>query len=71
MCARYTQLHSWIDLTFGYCLSGEAAMRNKNVPLSYVPGASSTQNDGIVKHPGFVQVSTMPCCAKNLQRILG
>ncbi|ETI42279.1 hypothetical protein F441_12533 [Phytophthora nicotianae CJ01A1] len=44
------QLHKWIDLNFGAALSGEAAIREKNVPL--VVHAAG-------KSPGFVQLFEM------------
>ncbi|RLN53149.1 hypothetical protein BBJ28_00003440 [Nothophytophthora sp. Chile5] len=44
-------LHRWIDLNFGFALSGEAAVREKNVPLvSHAAG----------KSPGFVQLFREP-----------
>ncbi|KAE9361004.1 hypothetical protein PF008_g1484 [Phytophthora fragariae] len=44
------QLHKWIDLNFGAALSGDAAIREKNVPL--VVHAAG-------KSPGFVQLFTV------------
>ncbi|RLN95826.1 hypothetical protein BBJ28_00000723 [Nothophytophthora sp. Chile5] len=45
------KLHRWIDLNFGFALSGEAAVREKNVPLvSHAAG----------KNPGFVQLFREP-----------
>ncbi|KAL8002679.1 putative BEACH domain, protein kinase-like domain superfamily, WD40-repeat-containing [Plasmopara halstedii] len=41
------QLHQWIDLNFGVALSGEAAIREKNVPLAVHSAGKS---------PGFVQL---------------
>jgi len=49
-------LHHWIDLNFGYKLSGKAAIESKNVslPLSSLPAHRFR------KSPGFVQVFTEP-----------
>ncbi|KAL3672867.1 hypothetical protein V7S43_002169 [Phytophthora oleae] len=41
------QLHKWIDLNFGVALSGEASIREKNVPLVVHTAGKS---------PGFVQL---------------
>ena len=47
-------LHLWINLNFGYQLSGQAAIDAKNVPLKQ-DGVS-----GLTKNPGFVQLFTHP-----------
>ena len=46
-------LHLWINLNFGYQLSGQAAIDAKNVPLKQ-EGVS-----GLTKNPGFVQLFTV------------
>ncbi|KAK8803497.1 hypothetical protein WA158_001191 [Blastocystis sp. Blastoise] len=51
VCSR---LHHWIDLNFGYKLSGEPAIRAKNVPLI------QEKVKGLHKSPGFVQLFTEP-----------
>lgn len=57
------KLHRWIDLTFGYCLEGAAAINNMNVPLHHT--LSSTERSGIDapdvnKNPGFVMLFDCP-----------
>ena len=47
-------LHLWINLNFGYQLSGQAAVEAKNVPL-----VQDSIND-LTKNPGFVQLFTQP-----------
>ena len=43
------QLHAWIDLTFGYKLSGQAAIKNKNVCLDFSEGQRELREQGVVQ----------------------
>ncbi|KAG0044558.1 hypothetical protein BGZ83_010233 [Gryganskiella cystojenkinii] len=42
-------LHEWIDLTFGFRLSGKGAVESKNVALSLFPGQSAFMKHGIIQ----------------------
>ena len=49
-----SELHHWIDVTFGFKLSGAAAVEAKNVCLSFMA------KKGVVDNHGIVQLFTVP-----------
>ena len=62
-------LHHWIDLTFGYCLVGDAAIVNMNVPLRHTLSSSEQiglDSPNVNKNPGFVVLFDCPHPRKEL-----
>ena len=65
------QLHQWIDLNFGYLLSGAAAVEAKNVPLALSGGPVNTaramMGHSLLARPKpFVQLFQLPHPARRV-----
>ncbi|XP_077992246.1 WD repeat-containing protein 81-like [Glandiceps talaboti] len=66
------QLHHWIDLTFGYKLSGSAAVKAKNVCLQLVDQHTKPTTHGVLQlfdKPHPIKITTSKFTAKEAPQI--